>query len=94
MPPRSRTETVAGEAAKGPYRFTRGGKKYTLPRFDSIKPGIIRRVRKLDQADAMFTILEQVADEETLAVLDDMEMPDFDKVIVGWAEHSGVSLPE
>ena len=76
------------------YEFEHNGETYTLPPYKSIKPGLIRRVRKLSDMDATFTILEEMAPPESLAALDDMTQERFDEVIAGWLEHSGVTLGE
>lgn len=76
------------------YEFEHNGERYTLPPYKSIKPGLMRRVRKLTDMDATFTILEEIAPKDTLAALDDMTMERFDEVITGWLEHSGITPGE
>jgi hypothetical protein len=62
------------------------GDVITLPYLDKLKAGLLRRVRKLDGADAMFTILEEISDEETLAKIDDLENADLNKLAEAWQE--------
>lgn len=81
-------------AGENVFEFEHGGETYTLPRFGGIKQGLIRRIRKLSDVDATFTILEEVASPETLEALDDMTGDEFNAVIREWMEHSGVTLGE
>ncbi|HEX5541110.1 MAG TPA: hypothetical protein VFX60_06040 [Micromonospora sp.] len=80
--------------AEDVFEFEHGGETYTLPRYGSIKPGLIRRIRKLSDLDATFTILEEVANADALAALDDMSMDEFNQVQRDWLEHSGITLGE
>ena len=77
------------------FHFEHNGRSYTLPRFGKWKAGLTRRIRKLGEVDAMFTILEEVADEETLAAIDDMDETQLAQLIESWVEHAGgVTLGE
>ena len=80
--------------AEDVFEFEHGGETHTLPRFGSWSAGLVRRVRKLSDVDASFTILEEVADPETLAVIDSMPLERFNELQQEWAEHAGVSLGE
>lgn len=73
---------------------TESGQDISLPRFDSVKPGVIRKIRKLSDVDQFFTVLETLADAETLAVIDDMEQGEFQALQEAWFKHSGVELGE
>jgi len=76
------------------FEFEHDGEAYSLPKFGSWSAGLVRRVRKLSDVDASFTILEEVADPETLAVIDSMPLERFNELQQEWAEHAGVSLGE
>lgn len=76
------------------FTFEWNGKTYTLPKFGNWPMGLFRRVRKLDDADATFTILETVASPEVLAVIDEMTPDEFGKVMSDWQAHAGVTLGE
>ncbi|MBP2211083.1 hypothetical protein JOJ87_001427 [Rhodococcus ruber] len=93
-----RKKTVASKAsasATGEFVYTaESGETITLPAFKTIKPGLLRKVRKLEAGDQFFTILEAVADEDTLAVVDEMEMEEFTEFQRAWVESSGVDLGE
>jgi len=76
------------------FTFEHDGRTYTLPKFGSWSAGLMRRIRKLSDVDATFTILEEVADAETLAAIDSMSLDEFNELQQAWAEHAGVSLGE
>lgn len=65
-----------------------GGVEITLPHMARLKAGVLRRVRKLDPIDAMFTIIEEIADDETLAKVDDLEAPELNELAQAWQEAS------
>lgn len=73
---------------------TKAGKELTLPRFDSVKPGVIRKIRKLSDVDQFFTVLEHLADEDSLAIIDDLDQPEFQDLQTKWFEHAGVDMGE
>lgn len=77
-----------------PYIFEHNGIEYSLSSFASLKSGLIRRIRNLDEADAFYTVLEEVADEPTLAAIDDMDMLELGEIMRAWQKHAGVSLGE
>lgn len=81
-------------AAEDVFTFEHGGRMYTLPKFGSWSAGLVRRVRRLSDVDATFTILEEVADTKTLAAIDSMPLERFNELQQEWAEHAGVSLGE
>lgn len=60
------------------------GKSYELPRFGSWPSGVTRRLRKLPEPDATFTLLEEVASPEALAALDDVSQERFNEIISEW----------
>lgn len=81
-------------AAEDVFTFEHDGEAYSLPKFGSWSAGLVRRVRRLRDVDATFTILEEVADPETLAAIDSMSLERFDQLQRDWADHAGVSLGE
>lgn len=82
------------------FHFTQGGKKYTIPRFDQMPAGALRKSRKgSDDMDKAFIILESVLGEDSkeLAALDRMSIEEFGEVLKDWTGQSGtaaVSLGE
>ena len=69
-------------------------KKITLPHFDSVKPGVIRKVRKEGDTQVFFTVLEALADEKTLAVIDEFDKDTFSEFAKAWQEASKTSTGE
>jgi len=76
------------------FEFEHNGRTYSLPRFGTWPAGLMRRIRKLSDVDATFTILEEVADTKTLAAIDSMSLDEFNALQQAWADHAGVTLGE
>lgn len=68
------------------FHFTGAdGVDYTLPK--QIPAGALRKSRKAtDQLDQVFTILEEVADEATLAALDALPVGELANVAKAWMQ--------
>ncbi|MGW4364622.1 hypothetical protein ACWEKT_03170 [Nocardia takedensis] len=79
---------------KDPFVHRVGGVDIALPSLSYLKPGLIRRIRRLGDVDAMYTLLELTLPAEALAVLDDMEPDDYHALLEAWRTHSGVNLGE
>lgn len=76
------------------FNFTSiAGDKIVLPRFENLPVGVIRRIRKLDATDQIFTLIEEIAAEQ-LDTLDVMDRAEFEAFITAWREGSAVSLGE
>jgi len=69
------------------------GAKITLPHMDKIKAGIVRRHRKEEPIDFIFSVLEEVGDEATLAKVDDLETSDLNALFEAW-QKAGAGLGE
>lgn len=89
------------KAAKGqkagvetPFTFTHDGKEYTIPPGSTLSVGFARRIRHLPEGDQFFEVLEALADEETLAAIDDMHAPEFREFQLAWQRHSQVTPGE
>lgn len=73
----------------------RSGKSVTLPAFASAMTfGRARRLRKLSESEQVFTMLEEIADEDTLAALDEMDSEETEEFFTAYAESSGANLGE
>lgn len=81
-------------ATEDVFTFEHDGKTYALPKFGSWSTGLMRRIRKLSDVDATFTVLEEVADAKTLAAIDSMSLDEFNALQKAWADHAGVTLGE
>lgn len=76
------------------YR-TRGGITVTLPRFKNIMTfGLARQMRKLDEGEQMFALVEKVCDEAALGALDTMDIEETEAFFVAWQKDSGVDAGE
>lgn len=78
------------------FRYTfKSGKTLVLPKLTSLMTfGTVRKLRKLSDQEAIFTLLEDKCSEEELAVLDEMDMAESDAFFSAWQADSGANLPE
>lgn len=76
------------------FHYKHDGHEIALPYMKNLKAGMLRKIRKLPLDDQVFTILEQVASEDDLAILDDMDGDELNAFIAAWQEASGVTLGE
>lgn len=75
------------------YTFEHAGKKFTIPAFNALPMGAIRKARKAkDEADQAFTILESVMPEGSpeLAAIDSMVGSEFNTWLEGWTQGAPV----
>ena len=68
------------------------GVEIALPRMDQIKAGVLRRNRTKDPVDMLFSILEEVGDEATIAKVDELSLPAMNDLMEKWQNE--VSLGE
>ncbi|MDO3649334.1 hypothetical protein [Nocardia mangyaensis] len=86
--------TPAPDKVKDDFVERVGQVEVRLPSLTYLKPGIIRQVRRLGLADALYTIIELSVPREILTVLDEMDHDDYHRLLAAWQRHSGVSLGE
>ena len=60
---------------KEPFSFEYDGETYTFDK--PITVGVVRRHRHLSEEEAVFAVLEEVAGDEVLEVVDGMDMSEF-----------------
>lgn len=80
-----------------PYQFTYNKKTHTVPSFDEIPSGALRKARKgSDDMDKAYTILEETlgVDSAVLKTLDKMTVKEFGEWLEGWTQQSTVKLGE
>lgn len=70
------------------------GVTVTLPSLNTIPAGALRKYRKLDELDFMFSILEDVLDEGALADLDALGIGDIQRLFADWQAAEGASFPQ
>ncbi|MFE3051604.1 hypothetical protein [Nocardia sp. NPDC059239] len=93
MAPRKNT-TKTVEKVRDDFVYTVDDREIRLPSLANLKPGIVRKVRRLGEVDAMFTMMEMTLDEDALALVDDMESEVFEDMCDKWRKHSGIDLGE
>ena len=62
------------------------GVEIVLPHMNKIKAGVIRRHRKSDPVDFIFSVLEEVSDDEMLARADDLDASEINTLFEAWQE--------
>lgn len=74
---------------------TLSGETLVIPRFkSSLNSGMIRRFRKLDGLDQFYSLMEEILNEDQIAVTDKMPPEEFDAFVTAWQADSGVTLGE
>ncbi|MFJ4656129.1 hypothetical protein ACIP5Y_33075 [Nocardia sp. NPDC088792] len=79
---------------KDDFSYRVNGIEIQLPSLSYLKPGLVRRIRRLGDVDAMYTLLELALTPEALAALDDMDPDAYHEMLEAWRAHSGISLGE
>ncbi|MGV9676205.1 hypothetical protein ACWDSJ_13070 [Nocardia sp. NPDC003482] len=79
---------------KDDFVHTVNGIELRLPSLSYLKPGLIRRIRRLGDVDAMYTLLEATLPGDALAAVDEMDPAEFHALLEAWRSHSGVGLGE
>ncbi|PRB14464.1 hypothetical protein [Microbacterium sp. MYb62] len=70
------------------------GHELVLPRFENVPVGVIRKARRLDQADQVFTILEEIMSPADLEHVDKLDRSEFNVVVRAWREGSSIEPGE
>ncbi|WP_344318804.1 hypothetical protein [Nocardia ninae] len=71
-----------------------GDVEVRLPSLSYLKPGLIRRIRRMHDIDAMYTLIELTVSAEALVALDNMNQDEYQALLDEWRIHSGVGLGE
>ncbi|GEM30662.1 hypothetical protein AB0H58_29190 [Nocardia neocaledoniensis] len=79
---------------KDDFTYTVDGTDIVLPSLSYLKPGLVRRIRRLGDVDAMYTLLELSLTADALDALDEMEPDAYHEFLEAWRAHSGLSLGE
>lgn len=80
------------DVVRDPFVYTIGETEIILPSLSYLKPGQVRRLRRLNGTDQMYTLLEEVLDADTLAVIDEMDPDEFETMREQWHKHSGLDM--
>lgn len=70
------------------------GHRITLPRMENVSVGVVRKTRRLAQADQVFTMLEELLPESDLEHVDKLGRAEFDALMKAWKDSSQVDLGE
>lgn len=62
------------------------GIEITLPHMSKMPAGVIRKHRKSDPVDFVFSVLEDVADEAMIAQVDLLSLPEVNDLFEAWQE--------
>jgi hypothetical protein len=69
------------------FEYTWDGKKIKLPAFGDLPAGVLRKTRNAkDPMDQAFLMIEELAPEATLKIIDQMPVEEFGKMISEWAQ--------
>jgi hypothetical protein len=71
------------------YKFDFKGKSYSVPKFDELPMGALRKARKAEtDIDKAFIIIEEILGDDSaeIKVLDQMNKDEFAKFVEGWAQ--------
>lgn len=70
------------------------GYELVLPKFENVPMGLIRKTRRLDKVDQVFTLLEELATEQDLEHLDTLARAGFQALMKDWQASSEVTPGE
>ena len=76
------------------HHTTDAGVEITLPRFSNVPAGVIRKLRKANNLDFMFGVLEAVADEATIGAIDALGMDEVSRLATAWQKDGNVTAGE
>ena len=83
------------QAQTGDFVHKFRGETITIPSLNSVMTfGFSRANRHLPADEQVFLLLEQNADEDTLAKLDLMDRTETQEFVEAWQEHSGIDTGE
>lgn len=68
------------------FKIKHKDKTITLPDFKEMPVGVIRKARKLSTDEQMWFILEEILDDKQLAVLDSMNLGEFNTAMTEWTQ--------
>lgn len=83
------------ERQNEPFEWEHDGQLFTIPLASKIKAGIIRRASKhASEVGQIFAIFEEIVDQDTLAIIDDMSLDELGEMFVAWQQHGGETVGE
>lgn len=76
------------------FHWVHNGTEFTLPKFKHAPIKVIRKVRSLNEAEQIFTVLEAMADDATLDIIDMMEAREFNDFSAAWQKDASITAGE
>lgn len=76
------------------FHYTTTAGKVSLPKFKTLKFGVVRKLRTMPEYEQVYFLLEQAADDKTLAILDELQMEELGALLTAWQEDSMVTVGE
>jgi hypothetical protein len=88
--------TGSGEINEdGSYTWTSSaGEAITVPDPAALSAGFLRANRKLSDIDLIFTVFEELLEEDELEKLDRLSVAEVNRLFAEWQGASGVSIPQ
>lgn len=68
--------------------------KLVLPKYENLPFGLIRKFRKLGEAEQLFSLLEAILTEKDLEALDGAAQSEVGKMMTAWQKDAGIELGE
>lgn len=76
------------------FEYEIDGAIIRLPQMSKLPVRVLRKVRKLDQADQMFTLLEELLTEDELSMVDELDSVGLEDLMRAWNSDAGIDLPK
>jgi len=70
------------------------GHELVLPKMENVPLGVIRKTRRLERTDQIFTLLEELLPEADLEHVDKLDRGGFEALMTAWKGASTVDLGE
>ncbi|MGI5223063.1 hypothetical protein [Nocardia sp. CA-290969] len=82
------------DIVRDPFVYTVGDVEITLPSLSYLKPGLVRRLRRMNGTDQMYTLFEETLGEDSpeMRAIDEMDPDEFDAMREQWHKHSGIDM--
>lgn len=76
------------------YWESSDGVSIVIPRMDSFLGGLIRKHRRRDDADFLFSILEEVLGDKGMGPIDSLPMVEVNQLFKDWMRETGANAGE
>lgn len=76
------------------FHYKYGKATVTLPKFDQLPFGVVRKLRNAEEEEQFFLLFELAADDKSLAVIDTMPMSEISDMVTAWQKEAGVEVGE